>query len=696
MTARWIKALPWALVAVAVALLAAATVVTYATEVAKDEGIWALFMWAIVAVFGTTGGLIASRQPRNPIGWLFLVAAVSAGVASLSGSYAEYYVATREGPAWLGGAAAVYGDLSWMPFILLPATFLLALFPDGHLLSERWRPIAWCAGLGMAGGFVVGTMRPGPVADNPAIVNPFGVDSPLIGILDGVTLLMVAVGMVGSSVSLILRFRRAGSEERQQIKWLALAGAVAVVTIVVGVLTYEVLGERIADVMMMLSIMGLPVAAGIAILRYRLYDIDVVINKTVVFAVLAGFITAVYAGVVVGLGRLLPVGEGNLGLAIAATALVAVAFEPVRVRVQHWANRLVYGRRATPYEALAAMTGKLGESADPGSALTEAARLLAEGTGAAQSVVWVTQEGMLVPRATGGDVEGAPTPVKLDGNALPELDGALFQAVRHEGQLVGALSLAKRPGEGISSADRRLVEELAGQAALLLANTRLRSRLSDRLDELRTSRQRMLAAHDQARHTLERDLHDGAQQELVALKVKLGLARTIATKEDAPAVASRLAEAVAVADHAVDTLRDVARGIYPPLLESEGLAAALSAQARRADLAVTVLDRTGTRYSREIEATAYFCVKEALTNAALHANAEHAHVELDGSDAALTVVVSDDGIGFDPDLTSPGDGLTHMGDRADAAGGSLVVDSQPGHGTTLTVILPALVSAPVA
>jgi signal transduction histidine kinase len=690
MTTRRAGIWSWVLIGIALVLLAGSELLAHGTgTVTRDDALDGLpFMWAIAAVFGATGGLVASRHPRNPIGWLFLVSAVSAGVASLAGAYATYFVATGEGPALLGQSAAVYGELSWMPFILLPATFLLALFPDGHLLSPRWRPVVWCAAIGMAGGVVITAMLPGPIPDYPSIENPFGVESPLVAPLNGLTLLMVAIGMVGSSVSLIIRFRRAGSEERQQIKWLALAGAVAVVTIVVGFTSYDIVGETVADSMMMLSVMGLPTAAGIAILRYRLYDIDLVINKSVVFVLLASFITGVYAAVVVGLGRLLPVGEGNLGLAVAATALVAVLFEPVRVRVQHWANRVVYGRRSTPYETLAAMAGSLGDSADPGTALEEAARLLADGTGAARAVVWIAQEGRLVARATAGDSEELPAPIPVRGDTTPEIDGSFLEPVRHEGRLVGALSLSKRAGEGMSTTDRRLVEELAGQAALLLANTRLRTRLGERLQELRTSRQRMLAAHDRARHALERDLHDGAQQELVALKVKLGLARTVATKEGAVAVAERLGDAAALADRAVDTLRDVARGIYPPLLESEGLAAAVSAQARRSDLAVTVLDRAGVRYSRDLEATAYFCIREALSNAALHSAARHAHVALDGDSRCLTATVSDDGVGFDPDVTPRGDGMTHMVDRADAAGGTLDVTSQPGHGTTVTLVLP--------
>jgi len=264
--------------------------------------------------------------------------------------------------------------------------------------------------------------------------------------------------------------------------------------------------------------------------------------------------------------------------------------------------------------------------------------------------------------------------------------------VRHEGELVGALSLTKRPGEGVSSADRRLVEELAGQAALLLANTRLRSRLSDRLAELRASRQRMLAAQDRARRALERDLHDGAQQELVALKIKLGLAGTIAAREGATDLAEGLVDTAAIADRAVETLRDVARGIYPPLLESEGLAAALSAQARRADLAVTVLDRVGRRFPRDVETTAYFCAVEALQNAVRHARAGQAHIELDGSDSTLTVTVTDDGAGFDPETTSKGTGLQGMSDRLDTVGGTMTVDSAPGRGTTITGRVPAVPS----
>ncbi len=631
------------------------------------------------ALFAVLGAVIVAKRRGHVIGWVL----VAIGAFNTIRELVDVYLLFTLGDVNRGTVTPTFDEFpvqltvlavfgwAWVPSLGALAIALPMLVPDGRLLSSRWRPLAI---LGVAATVLLTAVQ--------ALVEVVHIPT-LVEVSAGI---LMGLAMLASLVPLVLRFARSRGTERQQLKWVFYGLAFCIPLLALGVLGYYF---GIGGYFIIAPFVILPTTITIAVLRYRLYDIDIVINKTVVFVVLAAFITGVYAVIVVGMGRLLPIGERNLGLAIAATALVAVAFEPVRVRVQHWANRLVYGRRATPYEALAAMTSRIGDSTDADSVLAEAARLLAEGTGAGKAVIWVAQEGLLMPRATAGDLAVDPAPVRLLDGQLPALPGVdLAQAVRHDGQLVGALTLTKRPGEGVSSADRRLVEELAGQAALLLANTRLRSRLSERLEELRASRQRMLAAQDRARRALERDLHDGAQQELVALKVKLGLARTIATREGATRLATQLAEIATVADQAVDTLRDVARGIYPPLLESEGLAAALSAQGRRADLAVTALDRAAGRYPREVEATAYFCAVEALNNAVRHAHAEHAHIELDATDSTLTVTVTDDGTGFDPDATLHGSGITHMTDRADSAGGTLTVTSRPGHGATIALALP--------
>ncbi len=348
-----VRVLPWGLVILAVVLMATSEILGILTG--TDDGFTnGLFIWAITTVFGATGSLIASRHPQNPIGWLFLTAAVAAGVGSLAGAYANFYIERRQGPLFLGQVAAQYGELSWMPFILLPATFLLALFPNGHLLSHRWRPIAWCAGVGMVAGFVFEGMIAGPIPDHPALTNPFGVDSPLIDPLDGLSLLLVAIGMIGSSISLIVRFRRSHGDERQQIKWLALAGAVAVVTIVVATVSYDRLGAGVANSLMMLAVMGLPAAAGIAILRYRLYDIDVVINRTLVYGALTALLAGTYLGSVLVLQLALDTVTQGSGLAVAGSTLgTAALVRPARARIQSVVDRRFFRRK---YDAAQTLT----------------------------------------------------------------------------------------------------------------------------------------------------------------------------------------------------------------------------------------------------------------------------------------------------------------------------------------------------
>jgi hypothetical protein len=280
MSHRTARRLAWGLVALAVTLLVASAVI-YA---ASDSGIAVSgIISAIALVFAGVGSLIATRHPGNAIGWIFLSVGVTAGLAEVAHAYADYWVGGDGGSEALAKTAAWYGSLSWIPFILVPATFLLLLFPDGRLFSPRWRPIAWCAALGIAGGFVTQGLTPGPLEDYPELMNPYGVDSSVLDPLTGLSFLALIVGIGGSAASLIVRFRRASGEERVQIKWLALAGAIVAVIFPIALVLYDVWGEAVSNVAIMLSVLSLPVAAGVAILRYRLYDIDVVINRTLVY-----------------------------------------------------------------------------------------------------------------------------------------------------------------------------------------------------------------------------------------------------------------------------------------------------------------------------------------------------------------------------------------------------------------------------
>jgi signal transduction histidine kinase len=435
---------------------------------------------------------------------------------------------------------------------------------------------------------------------------------------------------------------------------------------------------------------------GIAVLKYRLYDIDVVINKTMVFGGLAAFITAVYVGIVVGIGA--AIGQGskpNLALSILATALVAVAFQPVRERVQRFANHLVYGVRATPYEVLSEFSSRMAGAYAAEDLPPRMARILAEGTGSREATVWLKVGAELRAEASWPAETEAPDTLALADGELPEIAGAsLVLPVRHRGDLLGALSLTKLPGERLTPTEEKLAADLASGAGLVLRNVHLTEELLARLEELRASRQRLVAAQDAERRRLERNIHDGAQQQLVALAVKIRLARQLGAKD--PGKANDLLEQTeGEVSQALEDLRDLARGIYPPLLADQGLVAALSGQVRRSPVPVEIHADGIGRYPQDAEAAVYFCCLEALQNVAKYAGASKATIRLLGDDKHLTFEVRDDGRGFDPEARGYGTGLQGMADRLAALGGELEVRSSPGKGTTILGQLPVLELEPV-
>jgi signal transduction histidine kinase len=642
----------------------------------------AIFVGIFMAM-GAVGALVIGRQPRNAVGWILLAAAATAALAFFTGEYANH--GTFADPGSLPGLQWAWWlvDIFWVFILSLPTTFLLLLFPDGRVPSPRWRPVLWAAIFFVGSALVVFALDPGTYAGG-RYENPVGVDAlrPVAEFMDGPGYLLLVVLAVICAASLVQRFRRADRTLRQQIKWFGFA---------VGILmTYFLLDAVITALRLprgfwfdtvgaVIAFGSLPAGLGIAILRHRLFDIDVVINRTVLFGVLAAFITAVYVGIVIGIGSLVG-GRGNVFLSILATAVVAVAFQPVRERARHLANRLVYGKRAEPYELLSEFAGRLGGSYSIEDVLPRIARAVGEGTGAARARVWLRVGGEL--RATAGwpDAPDGAELVHMAEDDLPDLRGdERAFAVRHRGELLGALSVAMRPGESLTPAQEKLLDDLAAQAGLILRNVRL-------VEELRASRQRIVSAQDEGRRRLERNIHDGAQQQLVALAVKLRLVETFAAKD--PERAARLAaEAKAETQDALENLRDLARGIYPPLLADQGLAAAVEAQARKMPVPVDV-ERNGIgRYPPDVEAGVYFCILEALQNVAKYADASRVEIRLVSADGGLRFSVTDDGRGFDPSAPG-GTGLTNMRDRVEALGGSLDVRSALGEGTIVSGSIP--------
>jgi signal transduction histidine kinase len=339
---------------------------------------------------------------------------------------------------------------------------------------------------------------------------------------------------------------------------------------------------------------------------------------------------------------------------------------------------------------LSQFSERVAETYAADEALPRMARVLADGTGAERAEVWLRAGGILRPaaswpeRATG---DRGDEPVSVRGQDLPTLPGDLAVAVRHQDELLGALTVSKRQGESLSPIERKLLDDLAHQAGLVLKNVGLTGELLARLDDLRASRQRLVAAQDQERRKLERNLHDGAQQNLVAIKLKLGLAAML-TDKDPDRALKAIAELKSDTDEALDTLRDLARGIYPPLLADKGLKAALASQARKATLPITVEGDGVGRYPQDIEAAIYFCCLEAMQNIQKYAGAGRATIRLREADGRLNFEVEDDGAGFDPATQKKGSGLQNMEDRLDALGGSLELRSLPSHGTILMGSLP--------
>ncbi|MBA2726141.1 MAG: hypothetical protein H0U53_09145, partial [Actinobacteria bacterium] len=328
MSARTARRLVWSLAALTLSLL-----VLSAVAYLSGSG-WHLlagFFWAFALIFLGVGGLIAIRHPRNAIGWLFLTVAVASGLGEATHGYAQYWIEGGAGSDTLGKAAAAYSNVSWIPFVVVPTTFLLLLFPDGRLLSHRWRPIAWCAGLSIAALFLTAGLAPGPLEDFPQVVNPYGWHSSLQSPLEGLAFLLFLVAVIGSAVSMILRFRRSRGEQRLQLKWLASAAATAAIVVPIGTLGYDVWGEFISNAVIMLSVLGLPLASGIAILKYRLYDIDLIINRTLVYGALTAILAIAYLGLVVVLQEALSFATQESDLAVAGSTLaVAGLFRPLR------------------------------------------------------------------------------------------------------------------------------------------------------------------------------------------------------------------------------------------------------------------------------------------------------------------------------------------------------------------------------
>ncbi|HSD49644.1 MAG TPA: sensor histidine kinase [Actinomycetota bacterium] len=635
---------------------------------------------AIALIWAITGSLIVSRQPRNTAGWIFAGWGAAVATILLSGGYAGYSVRVAAAPLPGQDVAALIAENGLAFVILIP--LLVLLFPDGRPPSPRWR---WASRALIGGGALAVTafaLTPGPLnnlVDNGGILydNPIGLGAFREG---GPGNALVFIGMIlvlGASLSTVVavwqRFRRARGEERQQMRWLVADATVAgagMVLLWLGAGVSAVVGPgdngdgwlfALFFVPTVAAIfLGIPAAYLIAILRYGLWDLDVVIKKTAVALVLTGLLVLVGAAILAVFGQFAIWEGANPRVSVAVGIIFGLLFVPLLRLSRRVATKIIFGHRATPYEVLTEFSHRVGETYANDDVSARMAQLVVDATGATAAQVLLRVGGEERAAAAVGEPTGAP-------HVVPVL---------HQGERLGEIAVTMPANDPLDPSKERLVADLAAQAGPVFRNMRL-------IEELRASRQRLVAAQDEERRKLERNIHDGAQQQLVALAVKLRLAQGLVAKDPEKA-ATMLGDLQSEAQTTLEDLRDLARGIYPPLLADQGLGAALAAQAKRAPVPVTVESDGIDRYPQGVESAVYFCALEALNNVAKYADASSVTIRLSDGDGRLVFSVADDGRGFDPAETGHGTGLQGMADRLDAIGGSLEVVSAPGAGTTVT------------
>jgi signal transduction histidine kinase len=610
------------------------------------------FVAVAIAAPTAVGLLIALRRPTNPIAWILLVGGLTA-VPALGFLLSD-------------GWNLQTGRALW-PLLYAWPIAVSYVFPDGRFLSRRWRRVGIAAAACFVTFMTLGLFDPTPFDDHPSIRNPmvgnaFG--DALVGTGIWIPFWLGILGsLIAGAVAIYLRLRRSAGIERLQTLWLAWAACLIPLGLLLCAASWTVFGWADTVVFPFLLVMQAAVAGaiGIAVARYRLYAIERLINRTVVYALLTVFLGATYIAVTVGVGVVL--GRGSAWVTAAATLSVAVAFRPLRARIQMRVDRRFDRARFEAVRRVRAFEEGVREGR---RAPEEIGQVLAEALhdAAAELLFW------LPASETYATASGETLPAARNGLARTE--------IRHGGKLTAVLLHDPALGERRSTLDGIL-----SAAALSIEIARLRVEVRRQLAEVEASRRRIVEAGYEERRRLERDLHDGAQQRLVTLGIVLRRLQRSLPRE-AQMLAPALDTAVNEVGAAVADLRTIAAGVRPPRLD-DGLAAALRDLARTAPLPVEV-DAQIDRVAASVEAAAYFVACEGLTNAVKHASASRVSLRAVRENGTLFVSVSDDGIGGA--VARRGSGLAGLRDRVSAHGGAFEISSPRGSGTHIEVAIP--------
>jgi signal transduction histidine kinase len=627
-------------------------------------------VWALVVPSLVVGGFVLLvRRPGHPIGELLvltgmaafvipgIVESVTIGVFERSGAQAWMWA-----PVWLSRTLVNVG--------LALATTLVVLLPDGRFryLRERrffagvWIVVAFPTLVVLSNQFVttsefsfdgLGGIRNGLFIE---ALQPYG---PIFVSLNALT----SIVFLGAIALLFMRYRAAATRERKQIRWVLLAGVVVILVGVVppipadlGVTPAPNSSSTVQTVLSTLTIVLLPASVVAAVMEPHWIDVDIVIRRSVVYGALSLVIFVVYVAVAASVGVAAGAQLGlNVEVAVVLTVVIAILFQPIRSRLQALADRWVFGTRPTKYEAVTDFGVTIEQATEPGELLPR----LVETIRSALRLKWVTVSLDDGSQAIAGAVSGEPV-LRVPLGAGGEQVGEIVCGPKTEGRL--------------GDEEIQLVRTLAGQLALAVRNARLAGRIVN--------------AAESERRRIERNIHDGAQQELVALVARLGMARSAAAQGGlSPDVIDDMR---LEAQQILSELRELAQGIHPSVLSDGGILEAIEDRCARLPLEVTLEISEGLRARRfgdNIEGAAYFFVTESLANVLKHAGATRTTISLTYNDGRLLLGVADDGQGFDPNTTSDG-GLAGLRDRIRALGGTVTVASAPGGGTRVSASLP--------
>ena len=624
-----------------------------------------LLSGAVIAASAIVGLLLTLRRPSNPVGWLLSANGVLLPVFALVSGYNALVL--EDAPPFPASISwTVWFEQAGWVLLFVPLTAVVFVFPDGRLPSPRWRRVALAALVPPALILGVHLLSSAPFdspyesVDPPLPVLPAGAASALAGL--GIAGMLAS--LVAAAAAARARLRRARGTERLQLLWVVYA-AVGLPLMLVLCLVGIVLGTE-APLMsaLVLTLIAIPVSIGIAVLRHQLLDIELVLNRTLVYGALSICVVACYAGIVAGLGALL----ASDGAGLIAAGLVAVGIQPLRVRLQSLIDRLIYGDRGDPYRALTRLTERVQATLAPAEVVDAIVTSVAEALRLPYVAIELPRGEALELPARHGSPRSAPT------TRIP---------LTHQGETIAELAVQATPGRELVPADLRLLEELARPAGVAVHAVRLTA-------DLQRSRERLVTAREEERRRLRRDLHDGLGPMLAASVLQLDAARR-AVVED-PARARQLLDGLREQSQAaIADVRRLVDELRPPALDELGLVEALREQATRLgsdrrEWGSVQAPAPMPHLPAAVEVAAYRIVTEAMTNVVRHADAGHCRVRL-SLNGNLLLEVEDDGHGL-PAAHRIGVGLRSMRERAAELGGSCVVEARPGGGTLVRAQLP--------